>query len=92
MAFNGDWDCTADVQGQTIPFKLKLKVDGDKVTGESASDQGSLQIANGKITGDKLSYTLDIGQTITFTATVKEGKIVGQYDAGGQAGNWGCKK
>jgi hypothetical protein len=92
MAFSGDWDCTADVQGQTIPFTLKLKQEGDKVTGESTSDQGSLPIGNGKVTGDKLTFTLDIGQTITFTATLKEGKIIGQFDAGGQMGNWSGKK
>src|ERR1044071_7315777 len=38
---SGDWDASADAGGMTIPFTLKLKLEGDKVTGSSTSDQGT---------------------------------------------------
>jgi hypothetical protein len=90
----GDWDCTADVMGQAMPFTLKLKQEGDKVTGESTSDQGSVPISNGKIAGDKLTFSLESPQgTIGFTATIKDGKITGKYDFAGQmTGDWSGKK
>src|SRR5215471_14640287 len=38
---SGEWDATADAGGTSLPFTLKLKLDGDKVTGSSESAQGS---------------------------------------------------
>ncbi|HXI94345.1 MAG TPA: hypothetical protein VNO24_30600, partial [Blastocatellia bacterium] len=38
---SGEWDANADANGTQFPFTLKLKLDGDKVTGSSESSQGS---------------------------------------------------
>jgi len=91
---SGDWDASADAQGTSIPFTLKLKLDGDKVTGTSESPQGSLPISKGTFAAGKLSFSLDTPQgSIGLTGTVKDGKIVGDFDFAGQmTGKWEAKK
>src|SRR5437868_6427970 len=82
---SGDWDGSADAGGMTIPFTLKLKLEGDKVTGSSSSDQGSASISNGKWDGNKLSFSLDTPQgAITMSGLVKDGQITGDFDFSGQ--------
>jgi hypothetical protein len=91
---SGDWDGSADAGGMTIPFTLKLKLEGNKVTGTSSSDQGSATISNGKWDGNKLSFSLDTPQgSITMSGVVKDGKIAGDFDFSGQmTGKWEAKK
>jgi opacity protein-like surface antigen len=91
-AFGGDFECTADVMGQAMPFTLKQE--GDKITGESSSDQGTTPLANGKVAAGKLTFSLETPQgAIGFTSEMKEGKLVGKYDFAGQmTGDWSCKK
>jgi len=73
--FIGDWTLTMDGQNGPALFALKLKVDGDKVTGEISSEQmAPTAIADIK-KADKslvLSYTFDyqgmpVGAVITLT-------------------------
>lgn len=91
---SGEWDASADAGGQTIPFTLKLKLDGDKVTGTSESEQGATNLSNGSWKGDKLSFTLDTPNgAIVMTGVIKEGKIMGDFDFAGQfQGKWEAKK
>jgi hypothetical protein len=90
----GEWDASADVQGQSFPFTLKLKLDGDKVTGSSDSTQGSAPLSKGTWGSNKLAFTLDTPNgAIGFTATLKDGKLVGDFDFAGQmTGKWEAKK
>lgn len=91
---SGEWDAAADANGTQFPFTLKLKLEGDKVTGSSDSAQGSAPLTKGTFVGDKLSFTLDTPNgAIGFTATLKDGKIVGDFDFAGQmTGKWEAKK
>jgi hypothetical protein len=91
---SGEWDAAADAGGTSFPFTLKLKLEGDKVTGSSDSAQGSAPLSKGTFVGDKLSFSLDTPNgTIGFTATLKDGKIVGDFDFAGQmTGKWEAKK
>jgi hypothetical protein len=54
--FNGKW--TADVQGrngtQTLTFDLH--VDGSTVTGKITTPRGDVDISNGKVDGDNISF------------------------------------
>jgi len=55
--FNGKW--TADVQGrngntQTLTFDLH--VDGSTVTGKVTTPRGEMDISNGKVDGDNISF------------------------------------
>jgi len=90
---SGEWECSADANGQAIPFTLKIKLDGDKVTGTSEGAQGAAPVTAGSFSAGKLSFSLDVGGTmIKMTGMVKEGKVTGDYDFAGQAGKWEGKK
>jgi hypothetical protein len=91
---SGEWDAAADAGGTSFPFTLKLKLEGDKVTGSSDSAQGSAALSKGTFVGDKLTFTLDTPNgAIGFTATLKDGKIAGDFDFAGQmTGKWEASK
>jgi len=90
----GEWDAAADANGTQFPFTLKLKLDGETVTGSSESSQGTAALSKGTFSANKLSFSLDTGSgIISFTATLKDGKIVGDFDFSGQmTGKWEAKK
>jgi len=90
----GEWDGAADAGGTQFPFTLKLKLEGDKVTGSSDSAQGSAPLSKGSFVGGKLTFSLDTPNgAIGFTATVKDGKMMGDFDFAGQmTGKWEAKK
>lgn len=91
---SGDWDAAADANGSSFPFTLKLKLEGDKVTGSSDSAQGSAPLSKGTWAANKLSFSLDTPNgAITMTAIIKDGKLVGDFDFAGQmTGKWEAKK
>ena len=90
----GEWDGTAEVQGMTVPFTLKLAVDGEKVTGESSSAQGTAAISKGSWAQEKLAFTLETPNgNISFTGGLKAGKLEGDFDFAGQMqGKWSATK
>ena len=91
---SGEWDATADAGGTALPFTLKLKLEGDKVTGSSDSSQGSATVSKGTFSANKLSISLDTGNgVVVLTGIVKDGKISGEFDFAGQmTGKWDAKK
>jgi hypothetical protein len=90
----GDWAAEADVMGQAMPFTLKLMQEGVTLKGESASDQGTAALSNGKVEGNKISFSLDTPNgAIAFTGVVTGDKIDGEYDFAGQMkGKWKASK
>ena len=90
---SGDWDASADLDGQSLPFSMKLKVEGQTVTGETNSAMGTGTL-KGTFAGDKLSFVLDAGGTaITMNAVLKDGKLTGEFEVPGQAkGKWEAKR
>jgi hypothetical protein len=93
-SLSGEWDGMADTQGQAFPFALNLKIDGEKVTGESNSSLGQASISNGTFKDGKLVFQLESqGGVIYMSAVLKDGGLVGEYDYAGQAqGRWVAKK
>ena len=91
---SGEWDAVADAQGTQFPFTLKLKLEGDKVTGSSESSQGTAPLSKGTFNANKLSFSLDTGNgVIAMTAMLKDGKLTGDFDFAGQmTGKWEAKK
>src|SRR6266850_935837 len=87
---SGEWDAAADAQGQAFPFTLVLKVEGEKVTGSSSSQLGNSTVSQGSWKDGKLALILDGGSAQTaLIATMVDGKLVGDYDYGGQLqGKW----
>jgi hypothetical protein len=90
----GEWDSDAEAQGMPMRFTLRLKVEGDKVTGSSDSDQGSATISRGTWDGNKLTFSIDTPNgTITMSAVLKDGKLVGEFDYASQfQGKWEARK
>jgi hypothetical protein len=87
---NGQWEAVADANGQPFPFLLTLKIDGDKVSGNSSSQLGEATIKEGTWKEGKLVFSLDGSNgTIALSATVIEGKLSGEFDYSGQLqGKW----
>jgi hypothetical protein len=89
----GEWEAAADAQGQTVPFTMVLKVDGEKVSGSSTSQLGDSTVS-GTWKDGKLAVVLDGGSVQTaLIGSIVEGKLVGDYDYGGQLqGKWVAAK
>lgn len=87
---SGEWDAVADASGQPFPFALTLKLDGDKVTGSSASQLGNSNISEGSWKDGKLAVILEGGSgKIALAATMIDGKLSGDFDYAGQLqGKW----
>jgi len=75
---DGKW--TAQVQGrggQTRETTFTFKVEGEKLTGTVSGGQNETPIADGKISGDEISFTVTMsrqGNTIKMTY---KGKVTG---------------
>lgn len=87
---SGEWDAVADASGQPFPFALTLKLDGEKVSGSSASQLGNSNISEGTWKDGKLAVILDGSSgKIALAATLIDGKLSGDYDFAGQLqGKW----
>jgi hypothetical protein len=58
---DGKWTGTMSTPGGDFPIGFVFKADGDKLTGTMIGMDGmELPIANGKVEGDKISYTVTI--------------------------------
>lgn len=87
---SGEWEAVADANGQTVPFALILKIEGEKVTGSSSSQLGESVITSGTWKEGQLNFVLEgASGAITMNATVIEGKLSGLFDFAGQVqGKW----
>jgi hypothetical protein len=58
---DGKWTGTMSTPGGDFPVSFVFKADGAKLTGTMIGMEGmELPITNGKIDGDKISYTVNI--------------------------------
>ena len=69
----GSWKWTVERNGNTIETTLKLKQDGEKLTGTISGPQGSeTEIADGKVSGDTVSFKV--------TREFNGNKVVQQFE------------
>ena len=65
---------------------LTLATDGDSLTGSISGDQGSIDLADGKVDGDQLSWTANITSPmpmkLEFSAKVDGDSISGSVQLG----------
>ena len=93
----GKWDMTIDTDQGSAPATLTLTQDGEKLTGELASDQGTLEF-EGTIIGDKVSWVAEVDAggafiEITVEGTVDDDQMTGTLDFGGYGGgDWTAKR
>lgn len=92
---SGEWQIVFSIAGQTAEGTLKLKLDGDKVTGTiESAHTGPGTVSKGKFVDGKLSFTADFTkhESIDITGTVKDGKLSGEFATEGMTGTWEAKK
>ena len=71
---DGKWKGTMDTDNGSYDITVIYKVNGEKITGKFISDNGDLEIKNGKVTGDTFEYTYE-SQDYTIS---HKGKLVGE--------------
>lgn len=80
---SGDWEGSVDTPNGTINFKLTIKVDKDKVSGEIGSSEGSSPLT-GTWTDSKLTASFDYnGTPVVMTGGVKDAALTGEMNYGG---------
>ena len=58
---NGTWAGTLTApDGNEYPLKYTFKIDNDKLTGTGVSTQGNIDLTEGKVNGDSLSFAIDV--------------------------------
>ncbi len=82
----GQWEGITGNSDMSVPFTMRLKLEGDKVTGDVSSEQGGASLNTGTWKGGSLSMTFELSGmgTVTMVGAIQEGKLVGSLDVGGQ--------
>lgn len=82
---NGSWDIVTKSPMGDQPAKLSLQVEGDTITGQMTGAQGTVDIQDGKVDGDKYTWKASIPTppiTLEFTAGVDGDTISGSVKLG----------
>jgi hypothetical protein len=93
----GDWDGSFNTPGGARPFKLILKVDGEKLSGTVKRANGDVPLT-GTIKGDVInfSYTISYGGndlTLSYSGKVTGDAMSGTVSFGGNAEDtWSAKR
>lgn len=86
MSVAGQFDCVTKSPMGDQKSVLTVNVDGDSWTGSNAGQMGSLDITDGKVDGNTLTWTMDMKVPMPMklegTATVDGDTITGQIKAG----------
>lgn len=92
---SGEWEVMFELQGTKVPGVLKLKLDGDKVTGTADSEHtGSGTLSKGTWADPQLSFTVDFAahDSIAVSGKLKDGMLTGEFRTEGMQGTWAAKK
>jgi hypothetical protein len=92
---SGEWDTTFKIAGATATATIKLKLEGEKVTGTVESEHtGPGTLSNGSWIDNKLTFTMDFAkhESIAATGSLKDDKLVGEFRTEGMQGTWEAKK
>jgi hypothetical protein len=73
----GTWKYTADVNGQSIDVTIKLKLDGDKLTGTVTARDMEIKIEDGKYKDGEVSFKVSREMNGNKFAIKYQGKIQG---------------
>jgi hypothetical protein len=91
---SGKWSGEVPGRGGQTAATFVFKVDGDKLTGTMTGPQGEVALQEGKVAGDKISFsTAGANAKILFEGTVSGGEIkMTRTREGGQAREFTLKK
>ena len=83
---DGSWETEMNTPMGVQKATLTLATDGSSLTGTMNGQQGSLDIKEGSVDGDNLSWKADLTQpmpiTLEFSATVEGDEISGTVKLG----------
>jgi hypothetical protein len=84
----GNWDFSFTSPQGAATWRIKFDQAGDTLRGSAATDFGQLDVVDGWITGNDMSFTLNLnfnGQAISvnFAGTVKGDTVQGNIDVPG---------
>ena len=86
MSVDGNWNMTMSTPMGERKATLSLKSEGATLTGTQAGEQGSAEIADGKVDGNKVSWKVSIQNpmplTLEFTGTVEGNSMTGEMGVG----------
>ena len=86
MSVDGKWNITINSPMGAQKATLDLKAAGGALTGTQAGQQGSMAIANGKVDGNNVSWSISITSpmpmTLEHSGAVDGDKISGNVKAG----------
>ncbi|HMV83649.1 MAG TPA: hypothetical protein PLD20_28920 [Blastocatellia bacterium] len=93
----GEWDAAMNTPGGVRNFKIKLKVEGEKLTGTVGRDAGSLPLT-GTAKGNDIQFTYTVNYNgndlaLTMTGKITGNDIKGTVSFGGMAEDeWTAKR
>ena len=86
MAVDGKYNITINSPMGAQKGTLELKANGGALTGTQSGQQGAMEIANGKVDGNNVSWSISITSpmpmTLEHSGTVDGNKISGSVKAG----------
>ncbi len=86
MSVDGTWDMSLNTPMGKQEGKLHLSADGDALTGKMEQMGNSVDIANGKVAGDTLTWeasiTTPMPMTLNFEGKLDGDKITGSVGLG----------
>ncbi|MEO1043868.1 MAG: hypothetical protein AAFX04_00335 [Pseudomonadota bacterium] len=86
MSVEGAYDCVTKSPMGDQTSVLTVNVDGDSWTGQNAGQMGTLEITDGKIDGNTLTWTMDMKvpmpMKLECEATVDGDALTGTVNAG----------
>jgi hypothetical protein len=74
---NGKWTASFETQIGTQNYTYTFQVDGEKLTGTAKSDNGESKLAEGKVSGDDISFVENLNFGGAEIRIVYKGKISG---------------
>lgn len=86
MSVAGTYDCVTKTPMGDQKSKFTVNVAGDTFTGQQAGAMGSMDVVDGKVDGNRLTWkmnmTVPMPMTLEGDATVEGDAITGTVDAG----------
>lgn len=86
MSVSGTYDCVTKTPMGDQSSKFTVNADGDSFTGQQAGQMGSMDVVDGKVDGNKLTWKMNMivpmPMTLDCEATVDGDTITGTVKAG----------
>jgi hypothetical protein len=83
---DGEWDCITKSPLGEQKSVFTIRSDGGSFTGQQAGQMGSLDVVDGKVDGDKLTWKMEMKvpmpMTLDCQATVEGDTLTGTVGAG----------